>query len=649
MTTLYLDTETYNETPIGAGLGRYMETVQVMVFAWALDDGPAQVADHPAHAFTQAFRAADSIIAHNAAFDRAVLRKEGYDAPRAKWRCTMAQALAHSLPGSLGMLSAIYNLGDAAKSTRGRQLMQLFCKPRPKNSTIRRATAQTHPAEWAQFLEYARQDVVALRALHRKLPTWNWRAQDIADWHLQDAINDRGFQVDLELARAALDLEQREKAALQQRTQDITGTDLSVSQRDALLEHLLDEYAVALPDLQASTLERRIEDENLPDPVRELLQIRLWSSKTSNAKWKRLMNGASRDGRLRHTAQYCGASRTGRISGRVFQPLNLPRPPAHLKKHQREAAQWVRSGLCDLVYEAPLDVASACLRGGIIAAPGKKLLVADLNAIEGRITAWHAGEQWALDAYAAYDCGVGHEMYVRQYAEAFHVPPEAVIANDKAGGSWRQVGKVLTLLCGFGGSVGAVSKGVALYGLEMSQADMKAAVNAWRRANPATVAYWYTLEDACKTVATMHAGEQSVGRLNIVKQGAWLRIVLPSGRSLSYANPKLEAGAYGPQLTFLGVNSYTRKWERQSTYGGKLTENCVQATARDVLCDAMHRVEAAGMPIVMTCYDEIVCEVPDTQQHSVEALCAIMSTPPAWAQGLPLAASGYESDRYRKD
>ena len=651
---LHIDVETFNEAPITVGTARYCESVELMVISWAVDDGPIEVLDLTAGAdyppsFADAWWRADCVVAHNAFFDRSVLATKGIARPLSQWHCTQAQALAHSLPGSLDKLSEIYQLGDAAKSKEGKALIQLFCKPRPKTSKIRRATRETHPAEWQKFLNYAGQDIVALRALHKKLPTWNCTAAEREAWLLHETINDRGFAVDLDLAEQAVALGARVKASLQDRTAEITGTDLSVAQRDALLAHLLAEYGVSLPDMQAATLERRIEDETLPEPARELLQIRLFATKTSNAKWSKLLASVSSDGRLRGTAKFCGASRTGRISGSLFQPLNLPRPPKALKKEIPTGVAAIKAGVADLIYDNPLDVASACLRGAIVAAPGKKLCVADLNAIEGRITAWHAGEQWALDAYKAFDRGVGHEMYTMQYAQTFGVTPEAVLANEAEGGIWRQMGKVLVLLCGFGGSVKAVQKGLALYGLSLTEEEILRAVKAYRRANKRTQDYWYALEDAVKSIITTVGGFTTFQKLEIKKSGSWLRIILPSGRSLSYASPKLEPNDRGGyDIMFYGVNNYTRKWELMKTYGGRLTENVVQATARDLLVENEFIIEDAGHEIVMTCYDEAVTEVPDDDRYSAKQLTQLLSTVPHWAPGLPLAAGGFETQRYYK-
>ena len=633
---LYVDTETYNETPINAGTARYCESVGVMVLAWAVGDGPVEVIDLTLNQpvlwqrFTAAWYSATLVVAHNAFFDRSVLATKGVSRPLSQWHCTQAQALAHSLPGGLDKLSAIYNLGDAAKDKAGKQLIQLFCKPRPKTSQIRRATRETHPAEWQRFLDYAGQDIVALRALHRKLPTWNWSESEREAWMLNQEINDRGFLIDQELAVQAIATCERVKATLQTKTEAITGTDLSVQQR-AALKALLAEYGVTLPDMTASTLERRLEDPDLPAPVRELIGIRLEMCQTSNAKWPKLLASVSSDGRLRGTSQFCGASRTGRDSGRIFQPLNLPRPPKYLEGDEL-FVDAIKAGLADMSYDNPMEVTSAALRGALVAPPGKKLVVADLNAIEGRVAAWVAGEQWKLDAYAR-----GDDLYVLAYAQSFHKRPEDVTKAE------RQIGKVEELALGFGGAAGAFGTMAAAYGVELSDEEVRTVVKAWRAANPRIVSFWWALEDAVKAVTTTTAGQRELGPLTIKKQGAWLRIVLPSGRSLSYAQPRIEDG----QWTYMGLNQYTRKWERIASYGGKVFENAIQSIARDVFVTAMKRCGPAGFGIVLTVYDEVVAEA--ALERTVDETVALMTTVPPWAPGLPLAANGFETYRYRKD
>lgn len=355
---LYVDIETFSEVPLSGGTYRYAEAAEVMLFAWAIDDGPVSVLEcdrnekHPAE-LVEAWRdPCVTIVAHNVGFDRTVLRARWPNVPPLeRWHCTMAQARAHGLPGSLATLGAIFGVAeDQQKQKDGKALVQLFCKPRPKNSKLRRATRETHPEQWAQFVDYAAHDILAMRALHRKMPTWNYTGFERELWQLDQTINARGFAVDLDLADAAVETIARVEKSLSGRVGAITSGDVdSANQRDALLAYILDAYGVELPNMQAPTLERRLEDPELPEAVKELIAIRLEASTTSVKKYRRVREGVNSDGRLRGTLEFCGAGRTGRWSGRVFQPQNLARPT--LKNAEIEAGiEAVKAGIADLIY-----------------------------------------------------------------------------------------------------------------------------------------------------------------------------------------------------------------------------------------------------------------------------------------------------------
>lgn len=692
MTTLHLDLETYSDVPIAHGTHAYAEAAEVMLFAWAIDDGPVSVWDCTSGApipapLVEAMRDPDVLVqAHNSQFDRSVLRHNGFDIPLTRWRDTMVQALAHSLPGALDLLCEILGVPtNKAKDKDGKQLIHLFCKPRPKNSKLRRATSETHPGEWARFVDYARLDIEAMRAVAARLPTWNYQGAELALWHLDQTINDRGVAIDLDLARSAIDAVDRAQTELAKRTHDITdGAVQAATQRDAMLRHVLDAYGVALPDMQQSTLQRHLEDSELPLELRELLAIRLQASTTSTAKYKALLKGVSSDGRLRGTLQFCGASRTGRWAGRLFQPQNLPRPS--LKQEAIDAGiEALKADCADLLVDDVMQLTSSAIRGALIAPAGKKLVVADLSNIEGRALAWLAGETWKIRAFADFDAGTGHDLYALAYAKAFGVSPEAVMANKKTGdGSMRQIGKVMELALGYEGGVGAFITFAAAYGIDLEDMAQRAigsippAVLAesrrtyqwaesqkrtyglseqaylvcdafkrlWRAAHPAISTWWKDLESAARRALAQNGTTIACRSVRFRRDGAWLRIGLPSGRALCY--PAAQIGD-DDKLTYMGINQYSRKWCRLSTYGGKLAENITQAVARDVLADSMPAIEAAGYPIVLSVHDELLTEVPDSPEYNAEALSALMATNPPWADGLPLAAAGFEAYRYKKD
>lgn len=690
MTILWLDTETYSATDLKAhGTHRYAAdpSAEIIVVQWAVDDAEPVVEDLtggglPSQALLQLL--ADPTVeveAHNSVFDRTMLRAcWGADVPRERWRDTMVRALAHGMPGGLDKIGQVLGLADdEAKDKRGRELIQLFCKPRPASFKLRRATRETHPEQWAEFLEYSRQDIVAMRAIAKRLPLWNFRGVELDLWHLDQKINDRGFAVDLDLARAAIAATAGEKKRLDAETYMLTdGEVAAASKRDQLLKHIVEYHGVSLPDMRADTLRRRLEDPELPQAVKLLISIRLEATKTSTAKYKALVNATSADGRLRNTLQFAGAQRTARWAGRVFQPQNMPRPNM-AQEDIDSGIEALKAGCAELFFPDVMRLTANAVRGCIVAPPGRKLCIADLSNIEGRMLAWLAGEEWKLRAFAEYDAGTGFDLYILAYARAFGISPTAV---EK----WmRQIGKVMELGLGYEGGVAAFLTFAAVYNMDldaMADAVHRTAPNnalaaaygiyewaqkkgrstfglsssvyvacellkaAWRDAHPATVALWKEVGDAVRS-AILHAGVTfDVRMLKVRRDGAWLRIRLPSGRYLCYLQPKVESDN---QITYMGVNQYTRKWGRIKTYGGKLVENITQAAARDVLAHNMPAIEARGYEIVLTVHDENLTETPDSPDYSAGELAALMSTVPPWGAGLPLAAAGFETYRYRKD
>lgn len=686
---LYLDTETFCETPINHGTHRYAEEAEVLLLPWAIDDDPVIVREgtpENLNLLDLLVRSADEVVLHHSRFDRTVLRKNGVAISVEQVWDTMAQARTVGLPGGLGQLCEILGVPvDKAKDKAGKQLIQLFCKPRKTNNaagqfaewvspltgeTLYRATKETHPAEWQRFIEYAGLDVEAMREVRKRLPTWNYAGGERALWELDQRINDRGFAVDVPLVEAAIATVNKEQAALKKRVADMTDGEIdSAQQRNVMLAYLRPLVALAggwvseeqlashqlvepdeqvalrlelaLPDLQKGTLERRVNDPDLPEFVRELLAIRLEASTTSTAKYKKLLNAISSDGRLRGALEFCGAARTGRWSGRLFQPQNLPRTPDWFTPAEQAATVGaIKSGACDLLFDDPIKRASMCLRGVIVPADRKKLVAADLSNIEGRVLAWLADEEWKLDAFRAFDAGTGPDLYLVTAGEILRKPPEEVTKDER-----QSTGKVPELACGYQGAVGAFSSMAQLYGLELPEREVLKIVRAWRARNANIVKLWYALEDYARSAVRNPGTTIAYGRLLLRRDGAWLRIGLPSGRALCYPSPRVDDGV----LSYMGINQYTRKWERILTYGGKLAENVTQAVARDVLAAAMPVAEGEGFEVVLTVHDEIITEAPaNDNEFTAGRLETILSTNPSWAEGLPLAAQGFEAYRYGK-
>lgn len=683
---LYLDTETFSPIDLKTrGTAAYATQVEVMIVTWAVDDGPVQIWDrtrHPAEPreLFEAAKACTRVIAHNATFDRTVIEHDLPDLGRllrGKWYCTMAQALRHGLPGGLEKLSIVLKLPEG--KVDGKALIQLFCKPvkKPKKGAPNRNTHRTHPREWFDFCSYAKQDIVAMRMAHAKMPKWNDTEFEHMLWDLDQTINRRGIAVDVPFATAAVRATKDEQADLAARTREATdGIVDRATQRDKLLAFLLVEHGVDLPDLKADTIDRRLEDPELPEYVKELLRLRQSSSKSSTSKYKRLLD-TQVSGRLYNLLQYCGAQRTGRWAGRTFQPQNLKRPT--IKFPEIEAAiAAVLDGTENILVDDIMESMSSAIRSALIAGPGRKLVVSDLSNIEGRDLAWIAGEDWKLKAFADYDAGLGPDLYIASYARSFNLEPGDV------GKPERQIGKVQELSMGYEGGVGAYVTMAATYGMDLDELAERALPTfdtdvlrdaeavwqwarrkgrtlglsqrvytaaeglkrLWRDAHPATVSLWYAASNAAKA-AVLHPGTvHKAGRLEFDRKGAWLRLRLPSGRYLLYPNPKVdETGT----LSYAAWNVYRKAWCHEPTYGGKLVENACQAVARDVMAYAMPEAELAGYPVVLTVHDELVTEPDDSDEFTAEGLSTILATNPSWADGLPLAAKGFETQRYRKD
>ncbi|EIM7019355.1 DNA polymerase [Salmonella enterica] len=686
LSILYADLETFSEMPISCGTHRYAEKAEVMLFAYALDDQPVKVWDlttgqpMPPDLSAALNDPAVMTVWHNGGmFDSVVLRHAlDIDLPPERIHDTMVQALAHGLPGSLSDLCDILGVeSDKAKDKAGRQLIMLFCKPRPKNSKIRRATRSTHPEEWKRFVSYAGSDISAMREIYRKIPRWNFTPEERALWCLDQRINCRGVCIDTGLAQSAIAAVEQEQQRLAERTQAMTDNEVqAATQRDAMLRHIAAAFGIELPDMQAATLERRIADPDTPPALRELLAVRLQSCTTSVSKYKKLISCVSSDGRLRGTLQFCGASRTGRWAGRLFQPQNLPR--SSLAQPVIDSGiEALKAGCADLVCDDIMQLTSSALRASIIAPPGKKLVISDLSNIEGRMLAWLAGEHWKIAAFRDYDEGHGPDLYKLAYARAFHISPDDVTKDQ------RQIGKVMELGLGYGGGVAAFVTFAAAYALDLDALAVAALQGIppgirqeakrwydesvkqkktyglsepvfivcdslkrmWRNAHPETVVFWYELADDVKR-AINHPGVTVICRkLKIRRDGGWLRIVLPSGRAVCYPGIRL----VNDEISYMGINPYSRKWQRLRTYGGRLVENVCQAAARDVLAGNMPLIEDAGYSIVLTVHDEVITEAPDTDDFNDKALSALLSTNPEWAPDIPLNAGGFEAYHYRKD
>ena len=680
-----LDLETFCAEPITSGVYKYAETARILLCAYAFDDAPALVYDAtsgapwPAELLRRLADPRELIVAHNSNFDRTVLRRYlPQVGDPSRWRDTLICAYSLSLPGSLSALCELCRLPvDKAKDADGKRLIRLFCRPQLDGSVL---SGTDRPDDWARFVNYCRLDVEAMRAVYYKLPrqllpssvVWN-------EWQIDQRINDRGMQIDLELVRAASAAAAAAKEAADQTVSRLTGGRASsIGELDKILEFCLRECGYSLPDMQRATLEARLNDPALPPVVRDLLSARLSAGKASVKKFDALQACTNSDGRLRGCLQFMGAVRTGRWTGRLFQPQNLPRGTMSPEEVE-EGIAALKSGLAAVLYPDVTQLVSNCLRASICARPGYKLVVADLSNIEGRVLSWLAGEGWKLEAFGAYDAGKGPDLYKVAYGRAFGIAPEDVSKKQ------RQIGKVMELAMGYQGGVGAFATFARGYGVDLSEMarhvkasclpgdwwgssrlvpgggstdlapDEWAACDVikrlWRRAHPAITRFWADVDSAVKHVLSGMSPVAVAGRVTFSMCGSYLVARLPSGRPVCYPAARLPGGeaSGGCSFEYYGQIQATRRWDYIRTYAGKIVENLTQACARDVLASALPAAEQLGYKTVLSVHDELITEVPDDPRFSAAGLSRIMATAPAWAPGLPLSAAGFAAYRYKKD
>ncbi len=674
--------------PLAHGLARYSAGGgEVQIVTWALDDEPVNCWDVTHRPMPLKFKddlaQAKRLIAHNATFDRTMLGLmdwwQALDV-RAPWFCTMNMALRHGLPGGLDKLSTIFKLPDEFAKLSGRDFIQLFCKLQQDG---KRRTRQTHPKEWKDFLKYATQDIRAMREIYYKCPSWNDTADELWLTEHDFTINTRGVCVDVPFATGAVRACAAEQARLGADANRLTSDYLDrATQRDRLLEFIFVEHGVTLPDLKQDTVERRLEDPELPETLKELLRVRISASKSSTSKYKRVLQRQIA-GRLYYLLQIYGAIRTGRWAGRDFQPQNLKRPSKHFENFDNvlEAIQAVLDGTEAVMLDDIMEAMSSALRSVIIAAPGRKLVVSDLSNIEGRFLPWLAGDQPMLDYFNEFDAGRAEDYYKIVYSRAFNCDPSEAV------GQKRQIGKVLELAFAIGGGVGACVTAAATYKIDLEELAQAVPASAprqilldaremylwakkkrlpytqllpehqyvafealkvlWRQSRAPTVEFW----DECQMAAVraIHAPGKvfNAGQfLQFDRKGVWLRMRLPSGRYLGY--PNVAYNENSNEISYMAWNVYRKAWSRERTYGAKFASDARQGGSRDVLAAAVRPAEDAGYPIILTVHDELITEPVDDLRLNAPGLSAILAAPKMWAPGLPLAASGFEGTRYRK-
>ena len=692
--TLHIDFETKSTVDLRkTGVYVYAEspTTDIWCMAWAIGENPIQLwepGDPIPPEVVEHIKSGKIITAHNAAFERIIWKhiltpRYGFPEPDlTQWRCTMAMAYAMALPGSLGSLAEALK-SPIKKDDAGARLMMQMAKPRGLDPLI----WWDLPDKKERLFAYCVQDVEAEREVEKRLLPLSAKEQSL--WVLDQKINDRGVNVDTKLCRSAITIVDDLKADLDRQMAKVTDHDVTgCTNRNQFVTWL----RKFVPDAEAVNKEALAEllaRDDLPEQARQAIELRREGAKAATSKIDALLNGRSADSRAKGLLQY-HATATGRWGGRRFQPQNLLRPPEDQDFEVLCAA--LRTGdakLIKLLYDAPLTAVGHAVRNLVDCASGRKLVTADFSNIEGRVAAWYAGENWKCDAFRAYDAGTGPDLYKVAYSRAFGISIGQVTKL------LRQIGKVMELSLQYQGGHGAFVAMAANYGVKPDDlvaivkattdpgfwektlarfrpqngfgmkpetwAALRILIDGWRSAHPNIKQSWADLEDAAKSALEFPGDVFSVGAVKFKKSGSFLFMRLPSGRALCFPYPKIKAkkmpwtedvqgvekDVYKPSLCYMGVDSFSNQWGEQFAYGGQLFNYVVQGTARDIMAEAMHRVEAAGYPIVLTVHDEIVAE-PKIGHGGIEEFKKIMSGVPVWATGCPISCDGWEGGRYRK-
>lgn len=647
MRTLAIDIETYSSVSLlKAGVYAYAESpdFDILLFGYAFDDDPVDVIDLTVEPLPEELKTAiyDQAIlktAFNASFERTCLTKYlGKVTPPEQWSCTAVLARELGLPNSLEQVGTVLGLPeDKQKLKTGKALIRYFstpCKPTKANGQRTRNLPQHDPERWALYVEYNGQDVEAERAIRKKLRAFPVSAEEQALWCHDQHINDRGVRVDETMAEQAVQIDQIIKGRLLQDAKDLTGLDNPKS--TAQLKTWIEETSgITVESLNKKSIgDVRTKASN--DEVDAMLDIRAGLAKTSTEKYNAMLRTVCPDGRIRGLTQFYGASRTGRWAGRLVQMQNLPQNKMP-DKDLDIARQLVRSGdleTLELCFDDISGTLSQLIRTAFIPRPGCRFIVSDFSAIEARVLAWLAGEEWRMDVFNTHG-----KIYEASAEQMFHLPPGSV----KKGDPMRQKGKIAELALGYGGSVGAM-KAMGALAMGLEESELKPIVNSWRAANKAITKFWWDTDAAARRTIQTREPTRLPHGMGFYKKGPLLKLVLPNGRELSYVKPAI----VDDSITYEGTLQSSGAWGRIESYGPKLVENIVQATARDCLAVAIDRLEKAGLPVVFHVHDEVICEVP-IGESSAEELSAIMSEAIDWAVGLPLKADAYECAYYRKD
>lgn len=649
----HIDIETYSSVDIKtSGVYKYVESpdFEILLIAYAFDDEPVKIVDckrmglnwpsELQHAF---YDPKIEKHAHNANFERNAFRAYGIDVPIDQWHCSAVKSAYCGLPLSLEAVSEALQLGDKGKLATGKALIRYFCIPcKPTKANRQRTRNEPHhdPEKWEEFKRYCINDVEAEREINKRLAAYTLPDFERENYVLDQEINDRGILIDLGMAQNAVDIDARFSEVVVENVKQLTGIENpnSAAQLKAWLSNATGK--------DINTLAKAYVQELLSESagaVSEVLEGRIMLAKSSTKKYLSMLNCACEDNRAHGLFQYYGANRTGRWAGRLIQMQNLP------QNHMRDlelARGVIASGdfeLATLLYDRIPTVLSELIRTTFIAPEGQTFAVSDFSAIEARVLSWLAGERWRLEVFKTHG-----KIYEASASKMFGVPIESVTK----GSDLRQKGKIAELALGYQGGVNAL-KTMGGEAMGLTEPVMAEIVTKWRLANPAITKLWLDIEQHAKATIKTRIANTRVGLNGIIfrMEGDSLTIQLPSGRKLFYVSPRIAQNRFGRDgVKYMGMNQETKTWGWVETYGGKLVENIVQAISRDLLADAMRRLNADGFRIVLHVHDEVVCEVSESLGAlRLDTMSRIMSEPVPWAKDLPLAADGYLTKFYKKE
>lgn len=646
---LYIDIETYSSVNIKeSGLFKYMESpdFEILLIGYTLGDTPYKVIDLASHEempedFVEALLDPNvEKIAHNAMFERVAFNRVGLSVPVEQWTCTMIKAAYMGLPFSLAQVSKALDL-ETKKLDTGTKLINYFCvpcKPTITNKGRTRNFPEHDKVGWEAFKEYLKADVGACKEIDERLANYTIPEIDIQLYNLDQKINDFGIHADLAFVKNAIQIEEVNTAKLKTEMYTLTGlaNPNSAAQLAKWLSSRLGKNVTSVAADAVKQLLTEVEDVT----VRRVLTLRQALGKTSTAKYKAIINSAV-DGRIRGLFQYYGANATGRWAGRLVQLHNLPQNHIADLDFARDCVLQNDIDTLEFSYKSVAGVLSQLIRTAFVPTKGNLFLVGDFSAIESRVVSWLAGEEWRLEVFRTHG-----KIYEATASKMFNVPLRDI---DK-GSPYRQLGKIAELALGFGGSVGALDK--MDRNKEIPDEDKPGLVRTWRRANPKIVTLWREVNE--RAISCVSTGQTIVLDLAHTKlifkyNGEVFTIVLPNGHELHYWRPKIKENKFGsPGLTYMSLKS--GMWVREDTYGGKLIENIVQATARDLLGHNMLKLDKLGFDIVMHVHDENVVQTCEcSAEDDLKLMLKLMGQDVPWAPGLPMAAAGFVTNYYKKD